>query len=75
MPRCSSNYMRASNYVIMDTTATSLTGTQDTSSTLDHVLLNMHGVAAETADSFRTPGTMWAIRCSQIWKSGPVMFC
>ena len=43
----------ASNYVIMDTTATGLTGTQDTSSTLDHVLLNMHDVSAETADSFR----------------------
>ena len=43
----------ASSYVIMDTTATGLTGTQDTSSTLDHVLLNMHDVSAETADSFR----------------------
>ena len=43
----------ASNYVIMDTTATGLMGTQDMSSTLDHVLLNMHNFAMETADSFR----------------------
>lgn len=43
----------ASNYVIMDTTATGLIGTQDMSSTLDHVLLNMHNFAMETADSFR----------------------
>lgn len=44
----------ASNYVIMDTTEISLTGMQDMNSTLNHVLLNMHGVATETADSFRT---------------------
>jgi hypothetical protein len=43
----------ASDYVIMDTTATGLLGTQDMSSTLDHVLLNMHNFALETADSFR----------------------
>ena len=43
----------APNYVIMDTTATGLMGTQDMSSTLDHVLLNMHNYALETADSFR----------------------
>jgi len=44
----------ASNYVIMDTTVTGLMGTQGMSSTLDHVLLNMHNYAMETADSFRT---------------------
>ena len=43
----------ASNYVIMGTTATGLLGNQDMSSTLDHVLLNMHNYATETADSFR----------------------
>ena len=43
----------ASNYVIMGTTATGLLGTQDMSSTLDHVLLNMHNYSTETADSFR----------------------
>ena len=42
-----------SNYVIMETTATGLLGTQDMSSTLDHVLLNMHNYSTETADSFR----------------------
>jgi hypothetical protein len=48
----------ASNYVIMDTTGTSLTGTQETNSTLNHVLLIMHGVATETADSFQTRNDM-----------------
>jgi hypothetical protein len=43
----------ASMYVIMDTTATSLSGTDNTSSTLDHVLENMHGVAADTVTNFR----------------------
>jgi hypothetical protein len=40
-------------YVIMDTTATSATGVENISQTLDYVLQNMHGVAAETVDSFR----------------------
>jgi len=42
-----------SDYVIMDLTATGLNGTQDMSLTLDRVLLNMHGVAPDTANSFR----------------------
>jgi hypothetical protein len=41
------------DYVIMDTTATSVTGVDNTSQTLDYVLQNMHNVAAETVDSFR----------------------
>jgi hypothetical protein len=40
-------------YVIMDTTATSVTGVENTSQTLDYVLQNMHSVTAETVDSFR----------------------
>jgi hypothetical protein len=44
----------APNYVIMNTSTTSLVGIDNTSSTLDHVLLNMHGVGAETIQSYRT---------------------
>jgi hypothetical protein len=43
----------APDYVIMDTSTTSLAGIEDTSSTLDHVLLNMHDVDADTIQSFR----------------------
>jgi hypothetical protein len=43
----------APNYVIMNTSTTSLVGIEDTSSTLDHVLLNMHDVGVETIQSFR----------------------
>jgi hypothetical protein len=41
-------------YVIMDTTATSVTGVDNTSQTLDYILQNMHDVANETLDGFRT---------------------
>jgi len=43
----------ASGYVIMDTTATDITGIENTSQTLDFVLQNMQAVAPETVDSFR----------------------
>ena len=41
-------------YVIMDTTATSVTGVEATSQTLDYVLQSLHDVDAETADGFRS---------------------
>ena len=41
-------------YVIMATTATSVTGVDNTAQTLDYVLQNIHGVDSETAGSFRT---------------------
>jgi hypothetical protein len=40
-------------YVIMATTATDVTGVDNTSQTLDYVLQNMHAVLPETVDSFR----------------------
>lgn len=43
----------SSNFVIMDTTATSPGGVEDTSSIIDNILQNMHGVDAVTGDSFR----------------------
>ena len=43
----------ASGYVIMDTTATDITGIENTSQTLDFVLQNLPTVAPETVDSFR----------------------
>ena len=43
----------SSNFVIMDTTATSPSGVEDTPAILDNILQNMHGVDPETADSFR----------------------
>ena len=42
----------ASNYVIMDTTATSPAGVSDTSATLGRMIQNMQGVDQATADSF-----------------------
>jgi hypothetical protein len=42
-----------SGYVIMDTTATSITGVDNTDQTLDYILQNMHDVAPETEASFR----------------------
>jgi hypothetical protein len=45
---------RNSDYVIMATTATDISGVDNTSQTLDYVLKNMHGVAPETVSSFRT---------------------
>lgn len=45
---------RNSGYVIMDTTTTDTTGVNDTTQTLDYVLQNMHGVAPETVDSFKS---------------------
>ena len=41
-------------YVIMADTATSATGVDNTAQTLDYVLQNMHDVASETLDSFRS---------------------
>ena len=41
-------------YVIMADTATSATGVDNTAQTLDYVLQNMHDVAPETLDSFRS---------------------
>ncbi len=43
----------SSNFVIMDTTATSPGGVGDTAAILDNILQNMHGVDAETLDNFR----------------------
>jgi hypothetical protein len=40
-------------YVIMGTTATSLTGVDNTAGTLDYVLQNIHGVDPATLDSFK----------------------
>lgn len=40
-------------YVLMDTTATAITGVEETAATLDHVSQNMIGLSPETADSFR----------------------
>ena len=40
-------------YVIMNTTATSATGVDNTAQTLAYVLQNLHGVNPETVDSFR----------------------
>jgi len=42
----------APNYVIMDTTATSPTGVDATSDSLQHALQNMHDVSAETSAGF-----------------------
>jgi hypothetical protein len=43
----------SSNFVIMDTSATSPGGVGDTASILVNILQNMHGVDAHTADNFR----------------------
>src|SRR5512137_1422416 len=42
-----------SGYVIMDTTATSITGVDNTAQTLDYILQNMHDVDPETVANFR----------------------
>jgi hypothetical protein len=47
------NLYSSSNFVIMDTTATSPGGVGDTTSILNNILQNMHGVDAETVDNFR----------------------
>jgi hypothetical protein len=47
------NLYSASSYVIMVLTATGPVGVEDTASTLDHIVQNMHAVDLETADSFR----------------------
>jgi len=47
------NLYSASSYVIMDTTATSPTGVENTASALDHILQNMHAVDQQTANSFQ----------------------
>ena len=43
----------ASNYVIMDTTATDITGIENTSQTLNFVLQNMSAVVPQMVDDFR----------------------
>jgi hypothetical protein len=43
----------SSNFVIMDTTATSPSGVGDTATILDNIIQNMHGVDTATVDSFR----------------------
>jgi hypothetical protein len=45
-------------YVIMNTTATSATGVDNTAQTLAYVLQNLHGVNPETVDSFRARNAM-----------------
>ncbi len=44
----------ASAYVLFDTTATDESGIENTAQTLDYVLQNMHDVATETINSFRS---------------------
>jgi hypothetical protein len=46
------NLYLSSSFVIMDTTATSPGGVEETPSSLDYIMQNMHGVASETKDSF-----------------------
>ena len=46
------NLYSASSFVIMDTTATGPVGVEDTASTLDHIVQNMHGVDLETVDNY-----------------------
>lgn len=46
------NLYSSSSFVIMDTTATSPGGVEETPSSLDFIMQNMHGVASETRDSF-----------------------
>ena len=45
---------RNRGYVIMATTATDATGVDNTARTLDYILQNLHDVAPETVDSFRS---------------------
>ena len=49
---------RNKGYVIMSSTATSATGVENTTQTLDYILQNMHGVAPETVESFRARNDM-----------------
>lgn len=49
-----SNLYQHREYVIMDTTATGVTGVENTSQTLDYVLQNMHSVDSGTVVSFRS---------------------
>ncbi len=46
------NLYSSPNFVIMDITATSPGGVDETKSTLDNILPNLPGIASETADSF-----------------------
>jgi len=53
----------ASSYVIMDTTATTPGGVGDTSSTLDRIVQDMHGVDQKTVDSFLVRNnSAWPVR-------------
>jgi hypothetical protein len=49
-----SNLYQHRGYVIMDTTATGVTGVENTTQTLDYVLQNMHSVDSGTMVSFRS---------------------
>ena len=49
-----SNLYQHREYVIMDTTATGVTGVENTTQTLDYVLQNMHSVDSGTVVSFRS---------------------
>ena len=58
-------------YVIMAVTATSATGVGNTAQTLDYVLQNMHNVAAETLDSFRSRNATAQILHPDMQLGGP----
>jgi hypothetical protein len=47
----------ATNYVIMDTSATNIGGSEDTSRTLEFVLQNIHDVDSESVENFTTVNT------------------
>ncbi len=68
------NLYSAPRYVIMDTTATGPTGVEDTASTLDHIVQNMHDVDLETADSFRVRNDAeYPVRADMDLRSGYVL--
>jgi len=48
------NLYTASNYALMDTTATGMSGVTDTGTSLDRMLLDMHDLERSTAESFST---------------------
>ena len=68
------NQYSAASYVIMDTTATSPGGVDDTVSTLDHIMQNMHDVDPQTAGSFRVRNdAAWPLRPDLQLGSGYVL--
>ena len=58
-------------YVIMADTATSATGVDNTAQTLDYVLQNLHNVATETLDSFRSRNATAQILRPNMQLGGP----